>query len=132
LIALSINNWNENRKDKKSLKILTENLHDDLVTNSKNLELDLIRMKRKISAGNELLTYFGKEKIDIPEFKIDSLLYETIEVPTWNPSTFTLNEIKNSGKLSDIKDTKLKALLYQCERLFEDILEWQKCTRIIK
>lgn len=125
LIALQINNWNENRKEKNSLKILTENLHNEFTTNLKELEIDLIRMRRKISAGNELLTYFGKEKIDIPEFNIDSLLFEVIEIPTWNPSTFTLNEIKNSGKLSDIKDVKLKELLYKWERLFEDILEWQ-------
>lgn len=108
LIALQINNWNENRNEKKSLKILTENLHNEFATNLKELETDLIRIKRKISAGNELLTYFGKEKIDFPEFNIDSLLFEAIEIPTWNPSTFTLNEIKNSGKLSDIKDVKLK------------------------
>jgi len=125
LIALQINNWNENRNEKNSLKILTENLHTEFTTNLKELEIDLIRMKRKISAGNELLTYFGNEKMDIPELNIDSLLFETIELPTWNPSTFTLNEIKNSGKLSDIKDVELKELLYKWERLYEDILEWQ-------
>ncbi|UPS91433.1 hypothetical protein GMA17_06715 [Bizionia sp. M204] len=125
LIALQINNWNENRNEKHALNILTENLHNEFTTNLKELEIDLIRIKRKISAGNELLSYFGKEKMDIPELHIDSLLFEAIELPTWNPSTFTLNEIKNAGKLTDIKDVELKALLYTWERLFEDILEWQ-------
>ena len=44
--------------------------------------------------------------------------------PTWNPSSFVLNDIKNSGKLSSIKSKNLKQLLYDWERLYEDILEW--------
>lgn len=125
LIALSINNWNENRKEMNKLKVLTENLHNEFKTNLEELEVDLNRLKRKISAGNAIKTYIGIEKIEISEFKVDSLLFEAFISPTWNPSTFTLNEVKNSGKLSDIKNTKLKLLLYQWERLYEDIIEWQ-------
>lgn len=125
LIALSINNWNENRKDMNKLKVLTRNLHKEFKTNLEELEIDINRLKGKISAGNVLKTYIGTEKIEISEFKVDSLLFEAFKSPTWNPSTFTLNEVKNSGKLSDIKNTKLKLLLYQWERHYEDILEWQ-------
>jgi hypothetical protein len=125
LIALSINNWNENKKELNNLKVLTENLHNEFKTNLEELETDLKRINRKISAGNTLKSFFGIESIEISEPKVDSLLFEFFESPTWNPSTFTLNEIKNSGKLSNIKNTKLKSLLYQWERLYEDIIEWQ-------
>ena len=125
LIALSINSWNENRKEINNLKVLTENLHNEFKTNLEELEIDLNRLKRKISAGDTLKTYFGTENVKISEFKVDSLLFEFFESPTWNPSTFTLNEIKNSGKLSNIKNAKLKSLLYQWERQYGDIIEWQ-------
>jgi hypothetical protein len=125
LIALSINNWNENRKEANKLKVLTENLHNEFKTNLEELEVDLNRLKGKISAGNALKSYTGIETVEISEFKVDSLLFEAFSSPTWNPSTFTLNDIKNSGKLSDIKNTQLKLLLYQWERLYEDIIEWQ-------
>ena len=35
-----------------------------------------------------------------------------------------LNDIKNSGKLSTLKNENLKLLLYDWDRLYEDILEW--------
>jgi len=125
LIALSINNWNQNNAEKKALKTLTDNLNKEFKNNLEELEVDLNRLRMKIVSGNKLLTYCGPDKIVLSEFEVDSLLYQALEVPTWNPSTFTLNEIKNSGKLSKIKDENLKLLLYHWERLYEDILEWQ-------
>jgi hypothetical protein len=124
LIALSINNWNENRKENVALQILTENLHTEFNNNYQELEVDLTRLKRKVLAGKTLLSYTGIKNIQITEFKIDSLIFEAIEIPTWNPSSFVLNDIKNSGKLSTLKSKKLKQLLYNWERLYEDILEW--------
>ena len=94
LIALQLNQLKEDRKESIALQILTENLHKEFNANYQELE-----------------------------FKIDSLIFETIEVPTWNPSSFVLNDIKNSGKLSTLKSKKLKQLLYNWERLYEDILE---------
>ena len=55
---------------------------------------------------------------------IDSLIYHSISNPTWNPSSYVLNDIKNSGKLSTLKNENLKLLLYDWDRLYEDILEW--------
>ena len=55
---------------------------------------------------------------------MDSLLFEAIENPTWNPSSYVLNDIKISGKLSTLKNEDLKLLLFDWDRLYEDILEW--------
>jgi hypothetical protein len=123
-IALQINQWKENRKEIIALQILTENLNNEFQNNYQELEVDLTRLKRKISASKTLLLYTGLKKSEVTELKIDSLIFEAIDIPTWNPSSFVLNDIKNSGKLSTLKSKKLKQLLYDWERLYKDILEW--------
>ncbi|WP_229736634.1 DUF6090 family protein [Bizionia arctica] len=124
LIALQINQWNENRKENNALKILTENLNSEFRKNLKELEIDLSRIKNKISASNTLLSYSGLKNVEVNNIIIDSLIYYAISNPTWNPSSYVLNDIKNSGKLSTLKNENLKLLLYDWDRLYEDILEW--------
>ncbi|MBQ4915594.1 hypothetical protein J8L85_14155 [Maribacter sp. MMG018] len=124
LIALSINNWNENRKENNALKTLTENLNNEFQKNLEELETDLTRVKNSITATNTLLSYTGSKNIEVDNTIIDSLIYYAISNPTWNPSSYVLNDIKNSGKLSTLKNENLKLLLYDWDRLYEDILEW--------
>ena len=124
LIALSINNWNENRKENNALKTLTENLNNEFQKNLEELETDLTRVKNSITATNTLLSYTGSKNIEVDNTIIDSLIYYAVSNPTWNPSSYVLNDIKNSGKLSTLKNENLKLLLYDWDRLYEDILEW--------
>lgn len=126
LIALQINHWNENRKENIALQILTENLNNEFEKNLKQLNLDISRIEKKISSSKALLSLTGINNTEIEEVKIDSILYEAIESPTWNPSSYVLNDIKISGKLSTLKNENLKLLLYDWDRLYEDILEWHK------
>ena len=124
LIALQINQWNENRKENNALKTLTENLNNELQKNLEELEIDLSRVKNSITASNTLLSYTGSKNIEVDNIIIDSLIYYAVSNPTWNPSSYVLNDIKNSGKLSTLKNENLKLLLYDWDRLYEDILDW--------
>ena len=124
LFALQINQWNENRKENNALKTLTENLNNEFQKNLKELEIDLSRVKNAITASNTLLSYTGLKNVAVDNIIIDSLIYHSISNPTWNPSSYVLNDIKNSGKLSTLKNENLKLLLYDWDRLYEDILEW--------
>ena len=124
LFALQINQWNENRKENNALKTLTENLNNEFQKNLKELEIDLLRVKNAITASNTLLSYTGLKNVAVDNIIIDSLIYHSISNPTWNPSSYVLNDIKNSGKLSTLKNENLKLLLYDWDRLYEDILEW--------
>tara|TARA_B100000780_G_scaffold226173_1_gene165350 strand:+ start:206 stop:916 length:711 start_codon:yes stop_codon:yes gene_type:complete len=124
LFALQINQWNENRKENNALKTLTENLNNEFQKNLKELEIDLSRVKNAITSSNTLLSYTGLKNVAVDNIIIDSLIYHSISNPTWNPSSYVLNDIKNSGKLSTLKNENLKLLLYDWDRLYEDILEW--------
>ena len=110
LFALQINQWNENRKENNALKTLTENLNNEFQKNLKELEIDLSRVKNAITSSNTLLSYTGLKNVAVDNIIIDSLIYHSISNPTWNPSSYVLNDIKNSGKLSTLKNENLKLL----------------------
>ena len=69
LIALQINQWNENRKENIALQVLTENLNNEFRNNYQELEIDLARLQRKISSCTTLLLHTGLKKSDIPNLK---------------------------------------------------------------
>jgi hypothetical protein len=107
LIALSINNWNEDRKASfEEQKILLQ-LKNEFEKNLDQLN-EKIYMRNKMTLASEgLLNY-----IDHPERMIeDSLLYYMFRLtqePTFDPIE---NDLVVSGKLRMIKNDSLKKLL---------------------
>lgn len=112
LIALSINNWNESRKEslieQNYLKRLLVDLESDYktLTFSKGLSNDRINQIK-------LLTDVIKNPLMPNENAI--LIIESIEKVTWRSylplSKIVYNELLNSGKMSLIQSEKLRNLL---------------------
>jgi len=131
LIALQINNWNNNRLEKKEERNLLADLQSEFKKNDSLLEnYDLIRIDKVLNSQNTLINY-GLRIKQIPKAKnIDSLLYIAMGHPTWNPSLMVLDDLKNSGRLSKIKNEKLKQLLYKWYSFYTDYLEDIKASEI--
>lgn len=47
-------------------------------------------------------------------------------MPTWKPTSFVLNELKSSGKLSLLKNSNIKGLLFEWERQSEEVIDWNR------
>jgi hypothetical protein len=109
LIALQINNWNENRKAKieevKILKVLFEDLKtakiscqnqlDDELKNINTYEKALGSQKHK----NEILNHL----------KVDSLFYRLLWGVGENPSVISaISEIQNSGNSNKIRNDSIR------------------------
>ncbi len=122
LIALQINNWNEERLENNREKITVQNLHTEFQENLKDLDSINTILKRTILATE---TIFGKFKEnDLQETgQIDSLLNHVIESPSWKPSEFVLNDLQNSGGLSELNNNRLKILLFNWSRFFKELQE---------
>ena len=114
LIALQVNNWNEARKDRIQERKFLNNLDAELKT-------DLYNISSAISANQsrkERAEFLLKTK-DHPQLAEDSSSHfvQSIEYAgyTYNPliSNNTFEEIKSSGKLSLIRNDKLRAELQQ-------------------
>lgn len=107
LIALQINNFNEQRKDSEKEQVILKQLKEDY-------ETDLIQLKQKMKMRNEIVSsaFNVLKAIDYPDKIVrDTLIMNIAKVdnnPTFDPIQ---NDLISSGNLRLIKNEKLKRLL---------------------
>jgi len=122
LIALQINNWNEERLGLIQEKTTLSNLNIEFKENLKNLDsIDKILL-HTISATERIFKMF-KEEPNQDSRKFDILLHKALASPSWKPSEFVLNDLKNSGGLSKLNNNELKKLLFKWSRFFNELQE---------
>ena len=130
LIALSVNNSNEERKLRKEEKKVLLSLHSEISNNLNSLETALLEKKIIIDINKELLKYTGPESEWKSEYKLDSLMYY-FSVSGWNyvADNGVLNEIINSGKLSIVDNVKIKNLISSLPQQISQIIEEDRVYR---
>ena len=126
LIALQVNNWNESRKAQNELQNVVQNLSQEFEANHNELKTVLASANYTKAGALEVLSIIGKTDAIISEKELNIMIEKTLFFPTWKPSNFTLNELKNTGKLALIKNDTLKRLLFNWEKQIEIIEEWNR------
>ncbi|MDP5093473.1 MAG: DUF6090 family protein [Polaribacter sp.] len=106
LIALQINNWNENQKLKKETHKVLLLLQDEFSRNQNELQTKIEQHKFVKASVDELSDLIKPNPEEIEENKLDSLMFSMIYIPEFNAST----AISSSEKL-DLVDDELKALV---------------------
>ncbi|WP_191860700.1 DUF6090 family protein [Hanstruepera ponticola] len=124
LIALQINNWNEGRKTLKEEKATIASLKLEFQKNLIDLESNMSNVEAFINAGNVLLDHIGPDYMEGDLGKVDSLIGMTFRMAVWDPSLYTLSNIKNSGKLSKLSNNNLKERLIEWESFYSNLLSW--------
>ena len=113
LLALQVNNWNEERRDRKQESTILSNLRDEF-----QLNMDLLIEKREATLNSfnatlSLMNLVAQPESEIKNHNIDSLLYWTIENDKYAPTQNALNDLIQSGRLELIRNPVLKNLLYE-------------------
>ena len=109
LIALQINNWNENRKELLSESKILKTLNDEFSENKITLDSTLVVLNKTAKALSFVLKHIDNTiKLKLSPQQLDSVLYLTISNPYWKRSEFTLRNLENTGKLSSLSNKKLK------------------------
>jgi len=107
LIALQVDSWNEERKERIEEQILIRQLKDDYTANLEQLDIKIATRKVLINSSKDLLAFF-----DNPSFaNKDSVMSKFGNLgmlPTYDPIK---NDLMASGRINIIKNQKLKALL---------------------
>jgi hypothetical protein len=107
LIALQINNWNEQRKDRTKEHILLKQLQEDYQANLMQLEEKMATREKIISSGIALL-----EAFDYPQKANRDSVIKKIAIigndPTFDPIQ---NDLNSSENLRLIRNVKLSRLL---------------------
>ena len=114
LIALSINNWNELRKERLNEGEILKTLNEEFSRNNITLDSTLILIKRTENALRVVLQSIQpKPQLNYTPIQLDSLLNYTLSNPYWSRSEYTLRNLESSGKLSTLSNEELKSKLYE-------------------
>jgi hypothetical protein len=119
LIALQINNWNQEGIVKEQNYVILQNLNKEFSENLIELDSSINRFDKVIKGLDKLLTVMRIQDSNMTEPEFDRLLRKTFWTPNWTPSSFVLVELKNSGALSKLNNNNLKTLLFKWEREFD-------------
>ena len=112
LLALQVNNWNENRKLAHLEKQYLYALEEEFILNFEKLKsLDTL-LGHQLSASNEIIQHTHPEKKLLDEFEFAYLLGEGFrDTHKYNPSSGVMKDLINSGKLSLITNAELRRIL---------------------
>ncbi|NNK70295.1 MAG: hypothetical protein HKO96_07435 [Flavobacteriaceae bacterium] len=125
LLALQVNNWNENRKERNQENAILTQLQAEFKSNLSQLDDKIKSKKESIKSALRLFTY-----VDYPEMRIkdsvDFYLGRTIPYTTFDP---IINDLASSGELRLISNNSLKRKLSrwtsEIADLREDELQWK-------
>lgn len=128
LIALQINNWNENRKSEVQEKKLLLNLRGEFQDNLRDLDSIANEVDNVIVSLEKLFDMFSESVLTQPVDSLDILMSDALESPNWKPSEYLLNNLSNSGGIAELKNDHLKLLLYKWSKQNKEMLEVQQRT----
>jgi len=120
LIALQINNWNEQRKDRIKENIVVKSLNDEFIVNSQYLD-ERIHL---LSFTNEkncqyLLKLCNENHTDISADSLLTLIVDACIGPGYSPKVSTFKRILNNEEFNMIQRDSLKTLLNQYSSVLE-------------
>ncbi|WP_296313469.1 DUF6090 family protein [Winogradskyella sp. UBA3174] len=116
LIALQINTWNENRKEKLEENFILQNINDEFSESKKILKATQLESVAIKNAGFLIMDLFGKPEAIINQRNADSLLFMVLESGEFRPNENTISDLIQSGRLKLLQNKKLKTLLYQWQK----------------
>ena len=126
LIALQINNWNENRKSAKQEnlylnRLLSENKED--ITTFKNNIADLQKGIETIKKLAITLNSADSNDEELVKATNDFFGYGSI-YPIFSSSTSTFDDLSSTGNLKDIRNSELRDELVKHYAKHKQVTEW--------
>jgi len=127
LIALQINNWNENSKRIRLEQEILSNLKQDFEYNRNELLSVLNSNAENIKSAIIVLNKTGNRYSE--DFDLDPILGDVTSSVYYYPKNGFLNDLINSGNLGIIKNTELRNRLSSWMPRLDDLNLRQKATK---
>ncbi|GGG60758.1 DUF6090 family protein [Bizionia arctica] len=131
LIAIAINNWNENRKDRKTENQVLQSVLVDLLSNEEILKKAELKIDRQINETKLFLELMRDEPIDSSFHKVKKLIAFSSEVEDVQLNLSGI-EIIISNKIGLIKNDSIKREIVQYPVFFEGYKEQENLMRELK
>lgn len=120
LIALSINNWNENRKIRIAELEILQNLKTELQLNLEALKTINEQHKSELKDGIYILNLFGTDISNMSELKLDSLISNAFAGFSFEAKDGYINSLIASNKIDYLQNAELKSLISSFESMILD------------
>jgi hypothetical protein len=128
LIALQVNNWNEERKERRVEMKFFSNLKNDLHADLERLDYMIDLATAKVKASQNVKRLSDKDSVgslyDFSDHMLDLIFVDEI-----SPNENTYEEMKSSGNFSTIRNDTLKLQLLNLRKTYVDIDGSQKHMR---
>ncbi len=114
LIALQVNNWNEERKIISQKNSVLLNVKSELLKDLEQIQLVQTDLREKNSNGMYLLSYFNSKK-DASAFDLNRLrrgFMDTNDISEFFPNQLGYRELVSTGLANRIEDDSLKTLMF--------------------
>jgi len=127
LIALSINNWSNNKQLRHTEQAYLLSLQSEFKTNLKKIEETIAENETLIKNIEQMLTLFdGNIRDTISDKKVSDIIYSVFgNSVTYQPSKGVLTDIISSGNLNLIQNEQLRQHLASFEGSL-DIVKFQE------
>ena len=126
LIALQINNWNQNSSlNQQEIKAL-KNLKEDFKFNLQALKKASNANNKNIHSCLVILNHTGKRYSR--DFKMDSIINDVMSSPSFYPNNGFLNDLINSGNLDILKNDLLRNKLSSWQPTIQTIYNRQEAA----
>ena len=126
LLALQVNNWNEQRKEAEKQNRLFSNLKIDFQNRLNELEDFYMAKSKAIENIIKLNLIISKHENGFDESEVIGLLATLLNNFFFNEAFELLEGVFNTGLINDIKNEKLKRKLIEWPQLVEEMLEEQR------
>jgi hypothetical protein len=122
LLALQVNNWNENQKKRIIEKEVISSLHNDF----QSAKLEIVGLIKLLDGRNDKLSTLSKncslkKTPTISQEAMDSLIWGGYALPTFNPPNGTLSDLLSSGKIDVIRNKELRKSLSEWNGAVEEV-----------
>tara|TARA_R110002124_G_scaffold286958_1_gene469428 strand:+ start:58 stop:750 length:693 start_codon:yes stop_codon:yes gene_type:complete len=121
LIALGINNWNENRKSSELEESYYCLLLNDIEEDKEQIKTLIAVNKKRIENSNIAITTIQSENIDLTELGSKINLSRRDMTQSFIPNSSTYEDIKSSGNINTLKDSQIRKSLNQYIKKTEDL-----------
>lgn len=128
LMALSINNWNENRKLRTEEQSLLKDLQSEVVANIEGLKEIIVEHQKSYDAAVEMEKYiYSREALAaVPDSLFNAQRKTMFQAYTFEANLGILKSMKSSGKINYITNKELLYALSSIEDKIRDALEDQE------
>jgi hypothetical protein len=112
LIALQINTWNENQKNKSKEKLIIKNLHLEFQKNKEKLQASIEHHQAILGSTQMIMDLIAEQDANLNKYNLDSLLEKSLDYLDYSPSQSVLSDLISSGNLNLITSEELRTLIF--------------------